>query len=155
MTKPQGIYGFFGEFRFLSNFHLAKVELDGMIFPSTEHAYQAAKILDLEAREVFQTLSTPREARQLGQRVQCRSDWDQVKYSVMYDLNCQKYASNPLRQKLIDTGNLSLEETNTWGDNYWGVCDGVGQNNLGRILMAIREDLFALQKQGVLDTLSR
>lgn len=154
LRKP-GIYGFFGEHRFLSNFHPAKVELDGLMFPTTEHAYQAAKVLDLEAREVFQTLATGREARQLGQRVQCRPDWEEVKYSVMYDLNCQKFATYPLSVKLMNTGTLYLEETNTWGDKYWGVCNGVGQNNLGKMLMAIRDDLFAIQEQRSLDALGR
>jgi len=27
---------------------------------------------------------------------------------------------------------------NHWGDRYWGVCDGKGENNLGKIQMGIR-----------------
>ena len=36
-----------------------------------------------------------------------------------------------------------LVEGNTWGDKVWGVCDGVGENNLGKTLMRIRDALFS------------
>ena len=53
-----------------------------------------------------------------------------------------KFAQNPdLLQKLLDTGDAHLEETNTWKDTFWGVCKGEGQNNLGKILMSVREEL--------------
>ena len=48
-------------------------------------------------------------------------------------------------QKLLETGSKHLEEVNYWGDTFWGVHKndssepGVGENNLGRLLMEIRE----------------
>ena len=42
---------------------------------------------------------------------------------------------------LIQTGDSVLIEGNTWGDRVWGVCNGVGENRLGRILMKIRSEL--------------
>lgn len=142
--QMQGVYGFFGPFRFLSNFHFVDVEYDGVIYRTTEHAYQAAKTLDLTAREIIRQQERPREARRLGQEVVFRPDWEQIKLNVMMELTIQKYAKDPLRSMLLDTGDLYLEETNTWGDVYWGVCGGKGQNNLGKILMEVREHLFAL-----------
>lgn len=52
-----------------------------------------------------------------------------------------KFYRNPnLRQQLIKTDNKFLEETNHWGDQFWGVdIKKGGQNNLGKILMKIRE----------------
>jgi hypothetical protein len=49
-----------------------------------------------------------------------------------------------LKNKLIETGDVKLEEGNFWCDVYWGVCycekcDGKGKNALGQILMEIRE----------------
>ena len=41
---------FQGDYRFLSNFHPAEVEMDGIKYPSVEHAYQAAKSLDKDER---------------------------------------------------------------------------------------------------------
>lgn len=64
----------------------------------------------------------------------------------MASLVTQKFdkALNPeLYQKLQNTGNKYLEETNYWEDTYWGVHkteakeEGVGENNLGKLLMKI------------------
>jgi predicted NAD-dependent protein-ADP-ribosyltransferase YbiA (DUF1768 family) len=46
-----------------------------------------------------------------------------------------------LREKLIDTGDRQLIEANDWGDTFFGVCDGVGRNHLGEILMKIRSNI--------------
>lgn len=40
------------------------------------------------------------------------------------------------------TGESILIEKNTWGDTYFGVCNGVGENNLGKDLMSIRYRLL-------------
>lgn len=70
-----------------------------------------------------------------------RDDWDLIKDDVMYEVCLSKFLKNPiLLQKLIDTGNEELVEGNTWGDRYWGVCDGVGKNHLGKILMRLRDE---------------
>lgn len=138
------IKGFFGPWRFLSNFHFVNVEWEGITYRTTEHAYQAAKFNDLDIRRYIQSLETPREARRVGQQPGCRADWDQVKYGIMYDLNAQKYCYPELQRQLLASGDAYLEETNTWGDVYWGICNGVGQNNLGKILMDIRSHIREL-----------
>ena len=46
-----------------------------------------------------------------------------------------------LKEKLLETEDEYLEEGNTWGDKVWGTVNGVGANNLGRILMEVREIL--------------
>ena len=49
---------------------------------------------------------------------------------------------NPeLGNKLLETGNQELVEGNTWGDIFWGVCNGKGQNWLGKILMMVRDEI--------------
>lgn len=83
--------------------------------------------------------TTPAAARRLGQAPNMREDWDAIKYAVMLDLNCQKFMNPRLQTMLMQSGSAYLEETNHWGDTYWGVCNGVGQNNLGKILMEIRK----------------
>ena len=69
------IRGFFGPWRFLSNFHFFPVEYDGVVYPTNEHAYQAAKTNDLLARDEIRRVSRPGEARRLGQQVVLRPDW--------------------------------------------------------------------------------
>jgi ribA/ribD-fused uncharacterized protein len=135
------IKSFSGDYRFLSNFYPVEVVLDGVTYPTVENAYQAAKTLDLEKRKEFLGL-TPGAAKRLGQRLGIRPDWDDVKLSVMTRLNEQKYMQPDLRKKLCDTYPQDIVEGNTWGDTFWGVCDGKGSNHLGKILMAIRMQIL-------------
>jgi len=60
----------------------------------------------------------------------------------MLELNRQKYQENPLRQKLLDTGEAYLEATNHWNDTFWGVCNNKGRNELGKVLMLVRQEFM-------------
>ena len=132
---------FEGEYRFLSNFHPAKVYLDGVEYRSTEHAYQAAKSLDQDERLRIKNAKSPADAKKLGRKVKLRKDWENIKLDVMLDLLRQKFEIPELRQLLIDTGDDELIEGNTWGDEFFGVCRGVGKNHLGRLLMQVRKEI--------------
>lgn len=134
------IEGFKGQYRFLSNFWLCNIMLDGLWFPSVENAYQAAKSYDKEYRLGLTEL-TASNARAAGRLVKLRGDWEVVKQEVMYFLLVQKFRQPTLRQALLDTGDAYLEETNFHGDTYWGVCRGVGTNHLGILLMQIRDEI--------------
>lgn len=128
---------FFGKYRFLSNFWPCNVIYDGVEYPSTEHAYQAAKTLDKDVREKIRIAKTA-DAKKLGQTVKIRDDWEQVKVLIMWSLIDQKFNDEELSRKLAETGSDMLIEGNTWGDRYWGVCNGEGQNILGQLLMIKR-----------------
>lgn len=138
----QGIYGFFGEYRWLSNFIIGSVPIgfEGLTYATVESAYQAAKTLDQEQRKVFAENPDPRFAKKQGRLIQLRSDWEEVKLCVMEHCLRQKFQCPELKRKLLQTYPLYLEETNTWKDTYWGVCNGLGQNQLGRLLMKLREE---------------
>lgn len=130
---------FRGDNFFLSNFYPAPVVYQGVRFENSEAAFQAAKCP--RRMQEFCGLN-PSEAKRLGRRVGLRIDWEEVKFGVMYQVCKAKFTQNPdLTQKLIDTGDAELIEGNTWGDKVWGVCNGVGENYLGKILMQIREEL--------------
>ena len=136
------VCGFFGLFRFLSNFFPAKVHFEGLDYPSVEHAYQAAK-WPAHKRQEF-TLITAGQAKKLGKQAKLDpKKWDKRKYDVMAVLVLQKFLFNQtLKEMLLATGDAYLEETNHWGDRYWGKDeDGQGENNLGRILMGVRETI--------------
>ena len=135
------VEGFFEHFRFLSNFMYVDVTLDGLAYMSTEHAYQAAKTLVPEEREKIRAAKSSGAAKKFGKSVTKRDDWDEVKESIMLDLLRQKFAQDPYRQLLLATGEALLEETNFWGDTYWGVCKDIGQNRLGVLLMQVRNEL--------------
>jgi ribA/ribD-fused uncharacterized protein len=136
-----GIYGFFGDYDFLSNFYPSTVLFESIVYPSVENAYQAAKTLDLNARIPFNSM-TPGGAKKLGQQLNLRTDWESIKYSIMLELVFQKFLKHPeLQAKLVATGGRYLEETNHWGDNTWGVDHrgDIGKNWLGMILMDVRK----------------
>lgn len=137
----EDITEFNGENRFLSNFWPCKVVYANIEYPSVEHAFQAAKTLDVEARKAF-TQCNAGEAKRLGRTVTMRNDWDAIKISVMQILLEQKFQKGTLlAAKLIATGDVQLIEGNYWNDRFWGVCKGIGRNNLGKLLMEVRNNL--------------
>lgn len=136
MTK---ISGFFGNYRWLSNFWQCFVEYEGVIYPSSEHVFQAAKTLNHSERIKIANFRTPNDAKKYSRTMTLRSDWEDVKLSEMAKIVTAKFQQNtPLIEKLLNTGESELIEENTWGDTFWGVCDGVGENHLGKILMRVR-----------------
>lgn len=133
---------FSGKYHFLSNFSMAEVWLDGESYPSTEHAYQAAKTLDSAWRRSIQMAETPNLAKRLGRQAPIREGWDKLKTDVMYELVRQKFRQHPqLSEQLLSTGDANLVEGNWWGDKFWGVCKGEGENHLGLILMRVRQEI--------------
>ncbi len=143
------IKGFFGEYRWLSNFWPAPVMYAGNLYKSVEHAFVAAKnvegLIIPEEIEKINNMSAG-EVKRYGKTIVLRQDWGTVRYQIMAALVFDKFFRNDgfegmknLKQKLLETGDKYLEETNNWGDMYWGVAGGVGQNNLGKILMKVRE----------------
>ena len=135
---------FDGNYAFLSNFYECDVMFDGYVFKSSEAAYQAAKCLYIEDRKQFLTL-TPSQAKRKGQKVELRPDWEDIKLNVMESILIDKFARNyELAEKLVKTAYSELVEGNTWGDTYWGVCDGKGENHLGELLMKVRSIFLRL-----------
>lgn len=130
---------FRGKYYFLSNFYEAPVTWNGLTYLNNEAAFQSAKTFS--DRECFTNLD-PSSAKKLGRKVQLRSDWENVKNDVMYEICKAKFSQNTeLKNRLLLTGNEHLEEGNTWGDKIWGTVNGIGENRLGKILMRIREEL--------------
>lgn len=141
------INSFDGEYDFLSNFYPCRVEWEGRIYQSSEGAYQSAKCVDESERDMFTSIPA-NKAKKIGKKIEIRNDWSNVKEKIMYDIVRNKFTQNPeLSKKLMDTCDSILIEGNYWGDTYWGVCNGTGQNKLGKILMRIREELFEIQNQ--------
>ena len=127
---------FQGEYRYLSNFYHSPLEYKGIKYLNAEAAFQAQKE---EGRQAEFSNLDPSQAKRLGRQVKLRSDWDEVKDQIMYEVVSRKFLQNPpLMFKLIHTDDQELEEGNSWGDTYWGVCNGTGQNKLGKILMTVR-----------------
>jgi len=134
---------FNGGFAFLSNFSLSPIVVDRIKYPTVEHAFQASKTLVRQERQVIAYAATPGQAKKMGRRLNLRSDWAEVKVDVMWELVREKFRDSKLKAKLLATGCEELIEGNTWGDTFWGVHQGVGQNQLGKILMEVRAEFQA------------
>ncbi len=134
---------FDGEYSFLSNFYYSPITpfKDNIEYPTVEHAFQACKTTDISIRKTIAHQPTPGKAKRIGRHVVLRDDWKDIKDQVMYDALKAKFRNPVLRRKLIATGEEELIEGNWWGDTYWGVCNGIGENHLGKLLMRIREEI--------------
>lgn len=145
------ITSFTDEYRWLSNFwnapiKIAVAEHGGIIVTAAtnEHIYQAMKCKYYTDFAMILRLPTPGRAKRAGKFIPLREDWEAIKENTMYQINSAKYAQHhDLAQRLLATGDQELIEGNTWGDHYWGVCNGKGANRLGKILMRIRKELAA------------
>jgi ribA/ribD-fused uncharacterized protein len=137
------IVSFTGKFRFLSNFHPCKLVFDGIEYPSAEHAYVASKTSDIVQRYAIAEMEHPGEVKRLGRKLKIRSDWEKVKVPIMKAIVQAKFDQNPdLMDLLKETRSNELIEGNTWGDRFWGQSPlGDGRNELGKILMSIRDDI--------------
>lgn len=135
------INSFEGKYAFLSNFYEHPISEGSLTFPTNEHYFQAMKTLDLAERIAIARAGTPGQSKRMGRSVKLRSDWEDVKLSVMETALRLKFADPELAAMLKATGDEELVEGNWWNDTFWGVCNGVGENNLGKLLMKIRAEL--------------
>lgn len=145
--------------KWLSTFNVANpFKYNGMEYSSVENAFHAQKVDDNDERveEYRLALSTivdeplkPNEAKKFGGKKSfgengftLRPDWDKVKLKIMKEITREYYLSNPeFRDKLINTGNKKLVHSGFRIDDYWGVKKTGGENNHGKILMELREEL--------------
>lgn len=135
------IKGFFGEYRFLSNFTPVTIEFEWYSYPSVEHAYVASKTLYENERAIIRGITTPAKAKIYGRGVTLRHDWASVKIPLMRNFIDQKFNYPIYKDLLLKTKDAYIEETNTWSDTFWGVYNGYGENNLGKLLMWKRDEL--------------
>lgn len=130
------------ENEFLSPHSPHGVVLSGTFYQTVEHAFQAAKTFETNERDAIRDAATTAQAKALGRTCTMRPDWEQVKLRMMEQLLFKKYRIHRhLQTKLIQTMGVELINENTTGDKFWGVCDGEGENHLGKILMSVRTQL--------------
>lgn len=133
---------FVGKYSFLSNFYECPFNYEGKEYPTAEHAFQAAKTDNPIEKERVIKAPSPAMAKKIGKTVTLIPDWDTLRLGRMRKIVYYKFLQNEdLANKLIATEDEELIEINYWGDYFWGVCEGSGKNNLGEILMGVRERL--------------
>ena len=135
------------KFGCFSNFAHYSFTLDGKIWLTSEHYFQAQKFVKTEYQEIIRLLDNPMKAAEMGRRrdLPLREDWEQVKDGIMKKAVLEKFKQNePIRRVLLSTENNTIVEK-TSNDYYWGCGkDGSGKNMLGIILMEVREQLKSM-----------
>ena len=132
---------FRGNRAFLSNFSPSIIEYGGVQWPTVEHAFQAAKAIhDNNYVALIKQAATPREAKRLSRTIKLPEEWLYIRVGIMELLLRKKFSDWKLRLLLLSTKDEELIEENDWGDTFWGVCNGVGENWLGKLLMKIRDE---------------
>ena len=140
---PDTITRFRGPFKFLSNLYATPITYKGHTYCCLEAAYQAQKSLDPTIHERFANIRLPYKSRGMGQRIKTiRPDWFDIRIDIMEELLSIKFSHPQLKECLQCTGQSNIVECNTWGDTFWGVYNGVGENHLGRLLMKVRDTLL-------------
>ena len=149
---------FEGQWVWLSNFARVDIRYGGIAYKTVEHAYQAQKTMLAKERVAISQMYLASSARHAGRTVKLRKDWEEVKLEVMTEILELKYGVAEYRELLLATGERELVEGNNWHDRFYGMCDcgrrrpnqsydpkpgceQGGQNWLGRLTMAIREEL--------------
>lgn len=145
-----------------TNFYSAPIELDGKEWPTTEHYFQAQKFPNnpgireyirtkcRSARDAFNAAQSERNKHALLPR----DEWAAIKWGAMYRAVKAKFKQHSdLKKLLLSTGHRVLVE-NAAPDTYWGVginskTGKVGYNNLGIILMKVRDKIRAKEAKSV------
>lgn len=130
----------------LHNFSAHAIELDGIVYPTAEHAFHAMKFDDTVLRKQIIACPSPIEAFKLGKKLKPhrRPDWDEIKVDTLAHIIRSKANQNiDVKEVLLSSGDEEIVEINP-NDDFWGSGkDGNGQNHTGKILMKIRDELRA------------
>lgn len=137
------ITDFHGENFFLSNFYPCRFRWLNHWWDHSEAAYQWSKNPTEMFYEEIAACKTPGETKRLAKTLdikKTRPGFHDFKVNVMTSILLEKFLQNPeLLAKLLATGERELIEGNWWNDTFWGVCNGVGENQLGKVLMFVRD----------------
>jgi len=134
-----------------SNLYKRPVKFDGVVYPTSEHAYQAGKAIKPAVRDWILAAPTPALAAMAAHGLYTWDivpNWSEIKFDRMRRVLKAKFEQHPdLAELLISTGSKRLVEAGTVNNavnRLWGEVAGVGQNMLGVMLMELRAELLSV-----------
>lgn len=146
-SNKHTVYFFIDEYQMFDSFAATSLMWRGVVWPTLEHAYQAAKFEDAILIEKIRLARTPYEAKTIARKEEyvhkVYGDWPTRKVAIMKELINEKIAQHQIvRDLLIATGERGLIENSPF-DSFWGVGkDGNGKNMTGVLWMECRTELF-------------
>ena len=131
-------------FFFLSNMYPCLIEYKGYTYQCAESAFQAQKCTKESEKKLSVGINgfDGKIAKTWGRRVPLREDWNEVRIPIMEEIVRAKFLQNPELIPQLTSIKGYIQEDNSWHDTFWGVCNGIGKNNLGIILMKIRDEFL-------------
>lgn len=127
------------------------INIDGVIYPTVEHAYQCARYTDKKIIEEIRNATSPVKAWQTSTKYKhlqiSEFKDEEYKVNVMRNLMKMKIEQHEeVHDALKNTGNLEIVKlivTYPPGDGFWDIGeDGKGQNMIGKIWMELRKELL-------------
>lgn len=139
------VYFFSGAFDPLNNFSAHTVKIWGKTFFTVEHAFHWKKFetTEPELAQKIMEAGSPWLAKKLSRTSDNkRNDWEDVRVSIMLEIVSAKAEQHQdMREVLLATGKKTIVE-NSPVDGFWGCGeDGKGENQMGKVLMRVREDI--------------
>lgn len=138
---------FQGQHRWLSNFWPVAIMFRGIMYPSSENAYQSTKSDSPEWKSFCSNpLTRPGATKKASRKYTLTSEFHDNKVAVMAEIQGIKFQDPDLRARLLATGDSLILEGNKWGDEFWGVTwnedkSCTGKNHLGEIIMRVRKKI--------------
>ncbi len=145
-----GIYPLEKFYIFFSPYTAHAIEIDGVIFPTLEHAYQCQRYTDKKIIEEIRSARSPVKAWEISSKYKHiqipEFKSEKYKLKVMKDLMRLKAEQHEeIKKALIDSKDMQIVKhivTYPPGDGFWDDGeDGKGLNHTGRMWMEIRDEL--------------
>jgi ribA/ribD-fused uncharacterized protein len=127
-----------------SNFSSFAVEWKGVLWMTSEHAYQAAKFDDENIVNEIKHARSAHDSKVIARKYKekVRQTWDTEKCIVMEDIvRAKLHQHEYIKRKLLESGDREIVEASP-EDSFWGWGpDKQGENHLGKIWMKLREEI--------------
>tara|TARA_R110002033_G_scaffold11668_1_gene36529 strand:+ start:540 stop:944 length:405 start_codon:yes stop_codon:yes gene_type:complete len=134
MPKHSSKIALTGKYKALTNSYPSMIVVEGISYPTLEHAFQAAKLTDTETKVLISKAKLPDVSSIVGEGF-TRPNWKEIQWATMYQLMKLKFESNPTLASLLqDTGDRPLAYPQDHRRR---------RDKLGTILMKVRGELRA------------
>src|SRR4051794_27200854 len=102
-----------GEYGWLANFSRHAISIDGRVWPTVEHYFQAQKFTDRALQERIRKLPSPSAAKLLAKKLKARrrADWHAVRDDIMTTAIRAKFLQHDgLAERLLTTASAPIIE---------------------------------------------
>lgn len=130
------------EFHVLSNFSSHQVEIDGVLYPTCEHAYHALRYNDIEIQKEIIQAKSARKAWEISQWYKDKQLEDFDKVVIMKSILIEKLNQHEDVREALFNSQDSILEKQIEVDLFWGISsNNQWKNMLWNLWMEIRNKL--------------